>query len=222
VFADATFQHVQKGERLLTIYSPELVATESEYLLARHNRDNLAQSTVPGVAAGAGSLLSSALERLKQWDIPERELAELEQTGKEKRELEVDAPVSGYIVERNALPNMYVEPGTKLYSLAGLSTVWVYAQVFQGDLGRVRVGAPAAIMVDSYPGRVFRGRVAFIWPQVDPATRAAKVRLEIENPQLTLSLGMFVDVRLDAPLGRQLVIPSAGVFQTGMRQVAFV
>jgi len=100
--------------------------------------------------------------------------------------------------------------------------VWVYGQVFQNDLGRVKVGSPAEITVDSYPGRTFRGRVGFIWPQLDPATRTAKVRLEIHNPDLTLSLGMFANVRLDLPLGRQLVIPASGVFQTGMHQVAFV
>jgi len=222
VYADATFKQIRKGQPLLTIYSPELVTTQNEYLLAKRNRDLLARSTVPGVASGTATLLSSAIERLKQWQIPERELAELEETGKVKRELEIDAPVTGYIIERNALPNMYVQPGAKLYSIADLSAVWVYAQVFQNDLGRVRVGNPAEITVDSYPGRVFRGRVSFIWPQVDPATRTAKVRLEIPNPDLTLSLGMFVNIRLDLPMGRQLVIPASGVFQTGTRQVAFV
>lgn len=222
VYADATFKQVRKGQPLLTIYSPELVSTQNEYLLAKQNGDLLARSTVPGVASGAASLLSSAMERLKQWQIPEREIEELEQTGKVKRELEVDAPVSGFIVERNALPNMYVQPGTKLYSLADLSLVWVYAQIFQNDLGRVKVGSPAEITVDSYPGRVFRGRVSFIWPQLDQTTRTAKVRLEIQNPDLTLSLGMFVNIRLDLPLGRQLVIPASGVFETGTRQVAFV
>jgi len=199
-----------------------LVAAANEYLLAKQNRDSLAQSTVPGVASGASSLLSSAMERLKQWQISERELAELEQTGKVKRELEVDAPMSGSIVERSALPNMYVQPGTKLYSLADLSTVWVYAQVFQNDLGRVKMGTPAEITVDSYPGHIFRGSVSFIWPQLDEATRTAKVRLAIQNPEFTLSLGMFVNIRLELPLGRQLVIPASGLFQTGTRQVAFV
>lgn len=222
VYANATFKQVRTGQPLLTIYSPELVTTENEYLLAKQNRDNLAQSTVPGVAPGASSLLSSALERLKQWQIPEREIEELEQSGKVKHELEMDAPVSGFILERNALPDMYVQPGTKLYSLADLSTVWVYAQVFQNDLGRVKVGSPAEITVNSYPGRLFQGRVSFIWPQLDLTTRTAKVRLEIQNPDLTLSLGMFVNIRLDFPLGRQLVVPASGVFETGTRQVAFI
>lgn len=222
VYADATFKQVRKGQPLLTIYSPDLVTTENEYLLAKQNRDLLAHSSVPGVASGAASLLSSAAERLKQWQIPEREIQELESTGTVKRELEIDSPVSGFITERNAFPNMYVQPGTKLYSVADLSTVWVYAQIFQGDIGRVKLGDPVQITVDSYPGRVFPGRASFIWPQLDQATRTAKVRLEIPNPDLKLSLGMFVNARLDLPLGRQLVIPATGVFHTGTRQVTFV
>lgn len=222
VFVDATFQPVRKGQPLLTIYSPELVATENEYLLAKQNREFLAKSTVPGVASGATNLLSAATERLKQWVIPDREIEELEQTGKVKRELEVDSPASGLITERIALPNMYVQPGTKLYSVADLSTVWVYAQVFQDDLGRIKMGDSAEITVDSYPGRSFPGRVSFIWPQIDQTTRTAKVRLEIPNPELKLSLGMFVNVKLAVALGRQLAIPASGVFQSGTRQIAFV
>jgi len=222
VYADATFQQVRKGQPLLSIYSPELVATENEYLLAKQNSGFLARSTVPGVASGASSLLSSATERLKQWGIPEREIQELEGTGQVKRELEIDSPVSGFIVERNALPNMYVQPGTKLYSVADLSTVWVYAQVFQSDIGRVKTGDSAVITVDSYPGRTFPGRVSFIWPQLDPTTRTAKVRLEIHNPDMKLSLGMFVNVKLDLSMGRQLVIPATGVYQSGTGQIAFV
>jgi multidrug efflux pump subunit AcrA (membrane-fusion protein) len=222
VFVDSIFKQVQKGQRLLTIYSPELVRTENEYLLAKQNRELLAQSTVPGVASGAGSLLSSALERLKQWGIPEREIQDLEMTGQIKREMEIDSPASGFIVERNALPNMYVQPGTKLYSIADLSSLWVYAQVFQNDIGRVKVGDSAVVTVDSYPGLNFPGRVSFISPQLDQTTRTAKVRLEIPNPGMKLSLGMFVNVKLDLALGRQLVIPASGVYQSGTRQIAFV
>ena len=222
VYVDATFQQVRVGQPLLTIYSPDLVTTENEYLLAKQNRDLLAHSTVPGVASGSVSLLSSALERLKQWQIPEREIAELEETGKVKRELEVDSPASGLIVERAALPNMYVQPGTKLYSVADLSAVWVYAQLFQNDIGRVAVGNHAEITVDSYPGRTFSGRVSFIWPQLDKDTRTAKLRLEIPNSEMKLSLGMFVNIRLDLPMGRQLVIPSSAIFHTGEKQIAFI
>ena len=222
VFADSTYQYVRKGQPLFTIYSPDLVTTEREYLLAKQNRNELAQSSVPGVASGATSLFDAAAERLKQWEVPEREIAQLESTGKVRHELEIDSPVSGYITERNALPNMYVQPETKLYTVADLSTVWVYAEVFQTDIGRITVGDPATVTTDAYPGRTFNGRVNFIWPQVDMTTRTQRVRLVFLNPGMKLTPGMFVNVRLQIPMGRQLTIPASGVLQSGTRQMAFV
>ena len=117
---------------------------------------------------------------------------------------------------------MHVEPSTKLYAVADLSTVWVYAEVFQNDIGKVKVGDPASITVDAYPGETFPARVSFIWPEMDRTTRRARVRLEIPNPGSKLLLGMYVDVKISVPLGDQLAIPAAGVFQSGTRQIAFV
>ena len=222
VYADAMYKQVRQGQPLLTIYSPELVTAEQEYLVAK---ELLAQSTAPGGAAGSHgsqSLLIAATERLKQWQVPDREIARLKKSGKIRHELEIDSPASGFIIERNAFPNMYVQPGTKLYSVADLSTVWVYAQIFQNDIGRVKVGDPASVTVDAYPGQTFPARVSFIWPEVDQATRRARVRLEIPNPELKLLLGMFVNVELGLPLGDQLAIPASGVYQSGTRQIAFV
>ena len=155
VFADATYQYVRKGQPLFTIHSPELVVAEREYLLAKQNAKNLSQSTVPGVAEGVATLLDSSIERLEQWDIPQGEIARLQSTGQVADALEIDSPVSGYIIERNALPNLMVQPETRLYTIADLSTVWVFAQIFQNDLGRIRVGASTSLTVDSYPGRAF-------------------------------------------------------------------
>jgi RND family efflux transporter MFP subunit len=222
VFVDATYQHVEKGQRLLTMYSPEIAATEHEYLLARSNRDILGRSTVPGVASGSDSLLAAAAERLKQWQIPDREIAQLEDGGAVPKEIEIDSPATGVITERNAFATAYVQPGTKLYTIADLSTVWVNAQVFQTDIERIKVGDPATITTDAWPGRPFRGRVNFIYPQVDETTRTVKVRIEIPNAKMQYSLGMFVNIGLGAPMGRQLTIPASGVFQSGMRQIAFV
>ena len=151
VFADATYQYVRKGQPLFTIHSPELVVAEREYLLARQNTKELSQSAIPGVAAGAASLLDSSKERLQQWSVPQREIARLESTGQIADALQIDSPVSGYITERNALSNLMVQPDTRLYTIADLSTVWVLAQVFQNDLGRVKVGIAATLSVDSYP-----------------------------------------------------------------------
>jgi Cu(I)/Ag(I) efflux system membrane fusion protein/cobalt-zinc-cadmium efflux system membrane fusion protein len=222
VFADATYQHVRKGQPLFTIYSPELVATEREYLLAKQNQQQVAQSSVPGVAAGAASLLDAAAQRLRQWGVPQQEIIRLESTGQVQQELEVDSPVSGYITERNALPSVAVQPEMRLYTIADLSTIWVQAQVFQDDLGSIHAGNPASLTVDTFPGRSFSGRVDFIYPQVDLDTRTTRVRLIFPNPDLQLKPGMFVNVALKVPLGRQLVIPVGGVLQSGARQIAFV
>lgn len=222
VFADATYKHVHKGQPLFTIYSPELAAAEREYLIAQQNTQGLSQSTVAGVAAGITSLVDASTDRLKQWNLPQREIARLQSSGVVQQELEIDSPVSGYVTERNALPNLTVQPDTRLYTIADLSTVWVLAQVFQNDLGRIRTGEPAALTIDSYPGRTFRGRVDFIYPDVDMTTRTARVRLIFSNPNLTLTPGMFVNVTLQVPLGNQLVIPVSGVLQSGTRQIVFV
>src|SRR6266481_4043409 len=222
VFADATYQYLRKGQPLFTIYSPDLVATEREYLVAKQNQQRVAQSTVLGVTEGAASLLEAATERLKQWGVSQREIARLESTGEVQKELEVDSPVSGYITERNALPNLTVQPDTRLYSVADLSTVWILAEVFQNDLGKIKVGDRASLTVDSYPGRVFEGRVNFIYPQVDTMTRTARARLVFSNPGLKLAPGMFVNVVLKVAMGKQLVIPATGVLQSGTRQIVFV
>jgi membrane fusion protein, copper/silver efflux system len=222
VFADAAYQYVRKGQPLFTIYSPALVTTEQEYLLAKSNRNLLAQSTVPGVAQGADSLLTAAGERLRQWDIPPQEIQHLETTGQVRHEMEINSPVSGYITERNALPNLYVEPSTRLYTVADLSSVWVMAEVFQSEMGQIKVGEPASVTSDAYPGRTFVGRVDFIYPEVDMNTRTAKVRLVFSNPGMKFTPGMFVNVDMKIPLGRQPAIPATGVFHTGTRTIAFV
>jgi Cu(I)/Ag(I) efflux system membrane fusion protein/cobalt-zinc-cadmium efflux system membrane fusion protein len=222
VFADATYKYVTKGQPLFTIYSPELVAAEREYLVAKQNGQTLSESSVPGVAAGIESLIAASTARLKQWNVPQAEIARLESSGQASEELEIDSPVSGYIIERNALPNLTVQPDTRLYTIADLSTVWVLAQVFQNDLGRIRAGQPALLTADSSPGKAFRGRVDFIYPDVDMATRTVRVRLIFSNSNLTLTPGMFVNVTLQVPLGNQLVIPVNGVLQSGMQEIAFV
>jgi RND family efflux transporter MFP subunit len=227
VFADATYQYVRKGQPLLTVYSPDLVATEREYLVAKQNQADMSHSTVPGVAASAASLLDAATARLKQWGVPQEEIARLESTGQVQQEMEVDSPISGYITERNALPSVAVQPEMRLYTIADLSTVWVLAQVFQNDLGRIKVGDPAALSADTFasktfPGRSFNGRVDFIYPQVDMDTRTAKVRVVFANPNLQLKPGMFVNVTLRVPMGNQLILPATGVLQSGTRQIAFV
>jgi Cu(I)/Ag(I) efflux system membrane fusion protein/cobalt-zinc-cadmium efflux system membrane fusion protein len=222
VYADATYRYVRKGQPLFTIYSPDLVATQQEYLLARQNEQQLKSSTVAGVSTGAVSLANSAKERLMQWEVPQEELTTLESTGKVITDLTFNAPASGYITEKNVLPNMYVQPDTKLYTVADLSSVWVNAQVFQPDVGKIKPGDVAQITVDAYPSKTFHGRIDQILPQVDPNTRTVRVRLVIANPELKLKPGMYVNVVLKVGLGRQLVVPASAVLQSGTKQVVFV
>jgi Cu(I)/Ag(I) efflux system membrane fusion protein/cobalt-zinc-cadmium efflux system membrane fusion protein len=222
VFANATYQYVRKGQPLFTVYSPELVATQREYLLANENQRALSSSSVRGVAAGARSLSTAAERRLAQWEIPESEIAELKRGGKVLTDLTIQSPVSGYITERNALPNMYAEPGTRLYTIADLSRVWVNAQVFQCDVGRLKPGDQAAITVDAYPQKTFNGRVEEVLPQVDATTRTVQVRLSIDNTGLLLKPGMFVNVDLKSAMGRRLVVPASSVLQTGLKQIVFL
>lgn len=222
VYANATYQFLRKGQPLFTIYSPSLVTTEREYLLARKNRDSLGASSVPGVSLGAASLLEAATERLKQWNVPQSEIERLEKTGEVREYLTVESPVSGFILDRQALPNMYVQPETRLYTVADLSRVWVFAEVFQSEVGALKTGDLASLTVDAYPGRTFTGRIDFIYPQVDMTTRTVRVRLVFANPRLVLKPGMFMNVRLCISLGRQLAVPSSAIFQSGTRQVVFV
>ncbi len=221
VYADATGDFVRKGQPLFTIYSPDLVTTEQEYLLAKTNAAALHQSTVNGVASGAESLFGAAKERMLQWEIPPSEIAKLDATGKVIADLTINSPVSGYVTEKNALPNMYVQPDTKLYTIADLSEVWVLAQVFQNDAGKIKPGDPAEVTVDAYPGKVFAGRVDYVLPQVDTMTRTLPVRLVFANSGLKLRPGMYVNVGLKLPLGRQLTVPASAVFHSGTKSLIF-
>src|SRR6266404_2458793 len=222
VYADATGNFIGKGQPLFTIYSPDLVSTEHEYLLAKKNSESLQQSKVSGVASGASSLFSAAKERLLQWDVSPAEIEKLDQGGKVITDLTVNSPVSGYITQKNALPNMYVQPETMLYTVADLSDVWVLAQVFQSEAGKIKPGDPAEVTVDAYPGRVFNGRVDYILPQLDMNTRTLPVRLVFANPGLKLRPGMYVNVRAKLPMGRQLVVPASAAFHSGTKNLLFV
>jgi len=222
VYVNSTYQYVEKGQPLFSVYSPDLVATEQEYLLAKHNQPSLGASSLPDVAAGSSVLLDAAAERLRRWQVPQREIEQLESSGQVHQEFEVDSPASGFVIERNALPNQYAPPETRLYTVADLGTVWVYAAIFQNDLAQLHAGDSATVTTDAFPGHVFSGRVDYIWPQVDMTTRTVRTRLVFANPGLTLKPGMYVNVSLVVSLGRRLAIPTSGVLQTGTRAIVFV
>ena len=202
VFADATYQYLRKGQPLFTIYSPDLAATEREYLVAKQNQQRVAGSTIPGVTEGAASLVEAATERLRQWGVPQSEITRLETSSQVQQELTVESSVSGYITERNALPNLTVQPETRLYTVADLSTVWVFAEVFQNDLGRIKIGDRAKLTVDAYPGRIFEGRVNFLYPQVEMATRTVRARVIFPQSGPQTHAGNVRDCRSRSPAGK--------------------
>jgi RND family efflux transporter MFP subunit len=221
IYADATGDFIAKGQPLFTIYSPDLVASEREYLLAKKSAAALQQSAVSGVADGATSLITAAKARLQQFDIPESDIAKLDETGEAITDLTVNSPVAGYITEKNALPNMNVQPDTKLYTIADLSEIWVFAQIFQNDAGKIKPGDPAEVTLDAYPGQVFRGKVDYLLPQLDMATRTLPVRLVFANLGLKLRPGMYVNVSLKLPLGQRLIVPDSAVFHSGTKNLIF-
>src|SRR6266436_366126 len=222
VFANSTYQYVRRGQPLFTIFNVYLVSTANENLRAVPARRRVKDSVTGDVTADASSLVDSAAERLKLWGVSPREIARLERERTVRHAVEIDSPMSGYIVERNALPNMYVQPDTRLFTITDLSKVWIYAAVFQDEIGKVHPGDPATVTVDAYPGTSFDGRVDFIQPQIDPMTRTAKVRCEFKNPKGQLLPGMFAHVALDLPMGEQTVIPDTAVLRTGTHNVAFI
>ncbi|MGH7863397.1 MAG: efflux RND transporter periplasmic adaptor subunit, partial [Candidatus Binataceae bacterium] len=219
VYADQSWQYVRKGEPLLSIYSPEIAGAQREYLLTLSHEKELAQSAVEGVADGAKTLVSASEGRLRLFGVPEREIERLRGGGDARQEVEVVAPMSGVVLEREAQPNLYATPETRLYTIADLSAVWIYAAVFQNQLAEVKVGDPVEVTVDSYPGRGFAGRVDFIASVLDSSTRTARVRINLPNRDNALKLGMFARIALKPRLGPGLVIPESGVLQTGLRNV---
>jgi RND family efflux transporter MFP subunit len=222
VFANATYQYVRKGEPLFTIYSQELVSTEQEYVLAKQSQQAFSTDGHGTAAKERDWLLQAAADRLRQFGVPASEVSRLEQTGTVQHDVTIDSPASGYVTEFNALPNQYAQAETKLYTIADLSSVWVNANVYQTDVGQLKPGTPATVTVDAYPGRNFRGRIEQILPQVDPTTRTVRVRFVFSNPGIALKPGMFVNVTMNIPLGRQLVIPASAALQAGTREIAFI
>jgi len=179
---DFTGEPVRAGQPLLDVYSPELVTAQEELLLAARMAESVGESVVEGVADGARDLLESAKRRLRYWDIPESELRRILETGEVRRTLTLHAPVSGIVMEKGVVQGQAFRPGTNLYMIAGLSTVWVHAEVFETDAALVREGMPAEIRVAALPGRAFTGRVEYVCPTLGERTRSMKARILPSEP----------------------------------------
>jgi Cu(I)/Ag(I) efflux system membrane fusion protein len=222
LFVNSTGEHVRKGKILFTLYSPDLVATQTEYLLAFKSQQTLGQSTFPEVAERAKALLDVTRRRLKLWDITADHIEDLERTGEVQRTLPIHAPLTGTVIKKVALAGMYVKPGDELYTIADLSQIWITADVYEYELPFVKVGQKATVSLSYDPGTVLQGRSAFIYPMLDPQTRTAKVRFELANPGERLKPGMYANVELKSALGTRLFVPTEAILDSGERQVMFI
>lgn len=206
---DTTGATIERGEALFTVYSPDLALAEQEYLIARNAGEEIA---------------AAALSRLRNWEIPADEIAQLKRTGIARDTVKMRARAGGIVVEKTALEGMRFAPGDTLYRVVDLTSVWILADVFEQDLASVHVGDPADASVAAYPGRTFAGTVAFVYPTTDQATRTTKVRIELANPELLLKGDMYATVDIAAPgsAGRVLALPASAVLDNGRQQTVLI
>lgn len=217
-----TGEVVEKGQPLLTIYSPELLASAQEYLLALRARDRLAGSSMPSVKASGDDLVESARRRLLLYDLTEDQIDDLAKAGEAPRTTTIYAPMTGHVIMRNVTHGEKIDSGTALLDLADLSRVWVLADVYEYELPFVHEGQAATMSLSYLPGRTFEGRITLIYPVLEEATRTVKVRLEFPNPGLSLKPDMYADVEIRASMGEKLTVPESAVISTGERDLAFV
>jgi Cu(I)/Ag(I) efflux system membrane fusion protein len=223
LLVNTTGQAVRRGEALLEVYSPDLVLAQQEYLVARSAAADMAHADAMA-RDNANAIAIAALSRLKNWDISADQLARLQRSGVAKRTLTLNAPIGGIVMDKPALQGLHFGAGDMLYRIVDLSAVWLLADVFEQDLAQIRPGQSATITVQAYPGRVFEGRVAFVYPTVNAQTRTAKVRIEVPNPDLLLKTDMYATVEIAAPVERAtvLAVPDSAVLDTGARQTVLV
>jgi Cu(I)/Ag(I) efflux system membrane fusion protein len=212
LFVDYTGMPVAKGAPLFTYFSPDFVSAQQDYLLALQTRERLAGSALQGSGT---DLLEAARRRMALWDVPASELAGLERTGEARKSLTLRSPIAGVVTAKTAVEGMRLSP-------ADTGHVWGIADVYEPEIPRVRVGMPAELTLDSFPGRTFRGRVAFIDPQVDPKTRTIKVRVDLPNPGGALKPEMYGEMVLQSQARKGLVIPVDAVLDSGSRKIVFV
>ena len=219
---NATGEKVRKGDPLLSLYSPELLATQEEFLVALRAKKALGAGSLPEVAEGAAELLDSSRRRLLLFDFTPEQLRKLEETGEASRAVTLYAPITGTVLMRNVTHGEKVRPDMTLFDVADLSQVWVLASVYEYELPFVKTGQAATMTLSYLPGRSYRGRVSLVYPVLDSATRTVQVRLEVSNPNLDLKPEMYAHVELESDLGERLAVPDTAVLSSGTRNIVFV
>lgn len=222
VYVDYVGQLVKKGQPLFTVYSPDLVATEEEYLIAKRAEKNLGTSEFKEVSQGGEALLRSARQRLKLWDITDEQIKKLDESGEVSRTLTFYSPAVGFVTDRKAFPQTAITPDMDLYQITDLSKVWVNADIYEYEVPFVKVGQTLEIQLSYYAGKTYTGKVTYIYPTVDPATRSVKVRIELANPKYDLKPQMFANVDLKINYGSQILVPQEAVMDSGDKQYVFL
>jgi membrane fusion protein, copper/silver efflux system len=223
LYVNATGDRVRRGQTLLSIYSPDLVSAQDEYLLAYRNLKSLGKSPVKEMAEGAQRLAAAARRRLQYFDIGAAQIDELERTGQVRKNMTLTSPANGYVVKRLVTQGMYVQPGTPLLEVADLSTIWVDADIYQYELPWIKVGQPVEMSLQYLPGETFPGRIDYIYPYLKENTRTVRVRLRFPNPRLTLKPEMFSQVKIKSPVTKAaVVVPVEAVLDTGLKQHVFI
>ncbi|MBI4750839.1 MAG: efflux RND transporter periplasmic adaptor subunit [Acidobacteria bacterium] len=222
IYVDFTGKLITKGQPLVSLYSPDLVSTQQEYLLALKARKHLGDSPYPEIAASTNALVEASRKRLQLWDIPEADIKQIEARGEPLKSLMIYAPNDGFILTKNAFEQQKVTPEMELYTLADLSRIWVLADIYEYEIPSIKLGQSATVTFSAFPGETFRGKVNYIYPQLDNLTRTLKVRIEFQNPHFKLKPDMYANVELEVGYGTQLSIPEEAVLDSGSEQTVFV
>lgn len=216
-----TGELVERGQPLVSIYSPELVSTQVEYLLALKGQGWLKDSPYPEAKSGADSLLKVTRQRLLFWDITPQQIRELEESGEPKRALILHSPIKGFVTLKEVYEGKYVTPEMDLYTITDLSQVWTYLDIYEYELPLVKVGQEVALILAYFPSETFRGKVTYIYPTLDPQTRTNKIRVEFLNPGYKLKPDMYATAEIWVDLGKRLAIPEDAVLDSGTEKVVF-
>lgn len=222
LYVNATGQPVQRGQPLLDVFSPELVAAQQELLLAGQLQRELGRGSVPGVPSTSMDLVEAAKRRLRLWDITEAQIDEVIKTGLPRRTLTLYAPASGIVMAKQVIQGQSIATGQLLYTIADLSAVWIDVQLRETDAAAARPGIAVDIQVTGLPGRTLKGRVSYVYPTLDSASRSIRARIEVSNPGILLKPGMYVTAQLITPTRSTLTVPNSAVLRTGERNVVFV
>ena len=213
---------VSKGNPVAEIYSPDLVATQQEYLLALKSREQLKNSPIASISQNGEGLVASARQRLLLFGVKDGQIAELEKSGKPNIRIPIYSPFSGVVIEKMVQQGQYVAMGEALFNIADLSSVWVEIEIYENEVSNIHIGQQVEIRSQSFPDKPSTGRIAFVYPFLDPKTRTVKARVELANPGMKLKPEMFVNAIIRVPLSPSLVVPSTAVMNTGKRQVVWV